>query len=120
MMTTSSSVIKKLLILFLVFAGLYFANILDSLSYWSCLATLFLPFCKWMEKKGLHRGLAVTACLLVLLILIAGVGFLLGWQISGLSNDFVTLKQKSIEAFTRIQEYIFNNLGISVEKQYQY
>ena len=52
MTTTNTSVIKKLLLLFLVFAGLYYAKaFLMPLFIGGILATLFLPFCNWMEKK---------------------------------------------------------------------
>lgn len=120
MTTTTSSIIKKLLILFLVFAGLHYAkDFLMPLSIGGVLATLFLPFCKWMEEKKVPKGLAVLICLLVLLLTIVGVGALLGWQISELTNDFSLIKQKAIDTGNHIQEYIFNHLGISAKKQSQ-
>lgn len=119
MTTTLSSVIKKLLVLFLVVAGLYFAkNFLIPLTISAVLATLFLPFCKWMEKK-LPRWLAVFICILTLLIVIASIGGLLGWQISELTNDITLLKQRVVEAGNRIQKYIYDHFGITQEKQSQ-
>ena len=120
-MTTSSTLIlKKLLILFLVFAGIYFAkDFLVPFSIAGVLSTLFLPFCKGMEKKNVPKGLAVLICLLVFLLVIAIIGALLGWQISALTGDFSLLKEKTVETFSRIQEYIFNHLGVSTEKQAQ-
>ncbi len=118
MTASETSIIKKLLILFLVIAGLHYAkDFLMPLSIAGVLATLFLPFCTVMEKNRVPKGLAVLICLLVFLITIAAVGYLLGWQISALAGDFAQLKQRSIETFSRIQEYIFNHLGISTEKQ---
>lgn len=120
-MTTSSSLIlKKLLILFLVFAGIYFAkDFLVPFSIAGVLSTLFLPFCKGMEKKNVPKGLAVLICLLVFLLVIAFIGALLGWQISELTNDFSLLKERTVATFSRIQEYIFSHLGVSTEKQEQ-
>jgi predicted PurR-regulated permease PerM len=43
----------------------------------------------------------------------------LGWKISELVTDVTLIKEKSIEAITRVQAYIFNHLGISVEEQAQ-
>jgi predicted PurR-regulated permease PerM len=83
------------------------------------LAMLFLPFCKWMEKKKVPKGLAVLICLLILVLIIAGIVVLLGWQINELTNDFSALTQKATDMGTRIQEFIFNNFGISAEKQSQ-
>lgn len=120
MTTTASSIIKKLLVLFLVFAGLHYAKaFLMPLAIGGVLATLFLPFCKWMEEKKVPKGLAVSICLLVLLLAIAGVGTLLGWQISELINDFTLIKQKTIEKVNSIQQFILTHFGISAEKQSQ-
>jgi predicted PurR-regulated permease PerM len=119
MTTTNTSVIKKLLLLFLVFATLYFAkSFLIPLFIGGILATLFLPFCHWMEQK-IPKGLAVFISLLTLLLLITTLFSLLGWKISELITDVTLIKQKGIETITRIQDYIFNHLGISVEKQAQ-
>lgn len=120
-MTTSATlIIKKLLIIFLVSAGLYYAkDFLIPLAIGGVLATLFLPVCKRMEAKKVPKGLAVLICLLLFLLIIAFVGALLGWQVASLARDFALLKQKSMETFNHLQEYIFNHLGISTEKQSQ-
>ncbi|TAL57181.1 MAG: hypothetical protein EPN85_14460 [Bacteroidetes bacterium] len=57
MTTTSSSIIKKLLILFLVFAGLHYGkDFLMSLTIGAVIATLFYRFANgWKEKKS-SRG----------------------------------------------------------------
>lgn len=120
MKTSSSSIIKKLLILFLIIIGLYFGRFfLIPLTIGAVLATLFLPFCKRMEANKLSRGLAATICLLTLLLFITGIGALLGWQVSELSNDIVLLKERIISMSVEVQEYIFNRFGISLEKQSQ-
>lgn len=81
------------------------------------IATLFLPLCKWMEGKKIAKGIAVLCCLLLLLVVVSGIGFLMGWQISTLVRDFELIKQTFIEKVTVIQQYVFNHLGIAVEKQ---
>lgn len=119
-MTTSlSSVIKKVLLLFLIFAGLYFAkDFLMPLCIGGILATLFLPFCNWMEKKNIGRTIAVLVCLLVVLVIIFTFFSLLGFKVSALLNDLASIKQKGVETLTAIQDYIFLNLNISVEDQF--
>lgn len=118
MTITKSSIIKTLLILFLVFAGLHYAkDFLMPFVIGGVLATLFLPFCRWMEGKKVPKSLAVLLCLVVLLIAITGISSLLGWQMSALTYDFPLIKQKGIETIDRIQEFIFDHLGISAEQQ---
>ncbi len=120
MTTTSTSVAKKLIILLLVFVLLHFGkDFLMPLAIGGILATLFLPLCKWLEGRKIYKGIAALTCLLLLLIVITAVISLLGWEISELTNDFTLIKQKAIVTGDRVQEYIFNHLGISVEKQSQ-
>ncbi len=120
-MTTSISlVIKKLLVLFLIVSGLYFAkDFLMPLCIGGILATLFLPFCNWMEKKRLPKSIAVSVCFLGLLLLIFILISLLGYKISELINDISTLKEKAIEIGTQLQKYIFNHLNISIDEQFK-
>ena len=118
-MTTSlSSVIKKITIVFLVVAGLYFAReFLIPLCIGGILATLFLPFCNWIEKKKIPKGVAVLLSLLGMLSIIVLLISLVGYQVSELVADAEILKEKAIASGTRIQKYIFDTLSISVKEQ---
>lgn len=118
MTASASSIIKKLLLLFLVFTGLYFAqDFLIPLAIGGVLATLFLPFSKWMESKKVPKGLATLICLILLLLVITGIAALLGWQIAGLTNDFELIKQRILENIEHVQQYILYNFGISTATQ---
>lgn len=120
MTTSNSSFIKKLILLFLVFAGLYYAqDFLIPLSIGGILATLFLPFCNWMERKRVPRWLAAFTCLLIVILAIGSLAALVSWQIAELTNDIVLLKQKAFEVTDHVQVYLLNHLGISVERQSQ-
>lgn len=115
---TASSIIKKLLVLFLVFAGLYFAKeFLMPLAIGVVLATLFLPLSKWLERKKIPKGLAVLICIIILLLTISAVIMLLGWQIAELTNDFELIKQRAVEKIEIAHQYILLNYGISIENQ---
>ena len=114
------SLLQKLLIVILIVAGLYYAReFLMPLAIAGVLATLFLPFCKWMEKRKVPKVLAVLVCILVLLSAITGIVWLLSWQVSQLASDFETIKQKFTIMLERIQQYLFTHFGISAEKQSQ-
>ncbi len=115
-----SSIIKKLLLLFLVISGIYFAkDFLMPLFIGGILATLFLPFCNWMEKKKIPKGLAVLVSLFALLLLIFMLISLLGYKISELVSDIEIIKQKAIEAGAQIQKYIFDSLNLTITEQNQ-
>lgn len=118
MTTTNTSVIKKLLLLFLIVAGLYLAKeFLIPLFIGGILATLFLPLSHFMEKKKVPRGLAAFVCLGTLLLALTTLFWLIGWQISELVTDVTEIKQQGIETIKRTQEYIFNHLGLSIKQQ---
>ncbi|MDR6562354.1 MULTISPECIES: AI-2E family transporter [unclassified Arcicella] len=118
MTITNTSIIKKILLLFLVLAGMYFAKeFLIPLLIGSILATLFIPLCNYLEKKGLPKGLSAFICLLVLVLIMASLIALLGWKVAEVVKDMTEIKQKAIKWGVNAQEYIFNHLGISVEEQ---
>lgn len=120
MTLVSKAIIQRLSLLFLVIGGLFFAKgFLIPLCIAGILATLFLPFCKWLEKKKLPKVLAVISCLLVLLITLGAVAVLLSWQISELTNGFSMLSEKVVDLVNRVQRYIFTNFGITAKKQSQ-
>lgn len=120
-MTASiTTVIKKLLLLFLVFAGLYFAKaFLMPLFIGGILATLFLPFCNWMERRKTPKSLAVFICLLSLMLLIASISALLCWKIYDLANDFSLMKKVAVGALNTVQVYIYNHLDLSYKEQFK-
>jgi predicted PurR-regulated permease PerM len=118
--TNSSSLLKNIIIVFLIIIGLYYGkDFLIPLAIGGLVATLFLPFYQWMKKKKYPKGLAALICVLILLLSVLSIGALLGWQISELTKDFAVLKQRAIDTGDRTQQYIFNHLGIPLEKQLQ-
>jgi predicted PurR-regulated permease PerM len=121
MIASSSSILKKTLLLVLIIATLYFGKeFLMPLAIGGILSTLFLPLCSWLEKKKLPKGLAVFICLLSLFLIMSSLVLLLGWKIASLLNDIDLLKQKTIESLGFIQAYIFNHSGITIEEQSQF
>lgn len=116
----SAAIIKKLLLLFLLVAGLYLAKaFLIPLALASIIATLFLPFCNWMDGKKFPPFISVLSSLLILLSVITLIFTLLGWQINELANDITLIKQKVVEIMETIQQFIFNHFGISAVEQSQ-
>lgn len=118
MSTSLIEIIKKLVLVFLVVAGLYFAQeFLIPLFIGGILATVFLPFCNWMQKKRIPKVIAVLTSLLVLFFIIFILISLIGYQVSQIINDFAILKGKVVEGIMQLQKYIFNTLNISIKEQ---
>lgn len=119
MKSESTSFLQKLALIFLIVLGLYFAkDFLIPLCIGGILATLFLPFCNWMQTKKIPKGLVVFICFFSLLLLITALISLLGWKVSELLNDFTLIKQKSLEVGDHVQKYVFDHLNITAEEQF--
>ena len=117
---SSATLFRKTLLAILIVTVLYFGQeFLMPLAIGGILSTLFLPFCSWMVKKKLPNGLAVLVCFLVLISFIVLMISLLGWKIADLIVDIDQIKQKAIDCYLGIQDYIFKKSGISVEQQTQ-
>ncbi len=115
-----SRCIQVLLLFFLVIAGLYFAkSFLVPLVFAGVLAMLFIPLCRWFERRGLNRGFGSLICILLLLVLAAGVLVLLAWQVSGLAEDTEQMHKRAMEIVERVEKMISGSLGISSQKQEQ-
>ena len=74
------------------------------------------PVCKWLEKKLWPRSLAVTVCLLVVSILMAGLVALLVWQIKVLSDESGLIVQKLKEVFIQVQEWLKTTFGADLSE----
>jgi predicted PurR-regulated permease PerM len=114
----SFSFTRKLFSIVLVFAILYFAaEFLVPLCMGAVLATLFLPVCKWLESKKVPRIIACLICVLIILILLAGVVLMITWQISSLADDAELIKERILQAVNTFQQYIYDRVGLSHEQQ---
>jgi predicted PurR-regulated permease PerM len=115
---TISKSVQLLLLLFLVFAGLYYARaFLIPIAFAGILSMLLLPLSRRLEGRGLSRGLAATICLLIFLLSVAGIISLLVWQITDLAKDFSQVEQKLTAALDQLKQFINAKLGITEAQQ---
>lgn len=118
MTISNTAIIKKMLVIFLVFIALYFGkDFFMPLCIGGILSTLFLPLCRFLENKKWPKSLAVFMCLIALSVIILSLFALVGWKISALIDDVGILKEKGIQKIIEIQNYIFNHLNVSVKEQ---
>ncbi|MBX2906390.1 MAG: AI-2E family transporter [Taibaiella sp.] len=111
---------RRLLLISLIVAGVYFARpFLVPLAIGSVLATLFLPLCKWFEARGFAPALAATCCVVVLLAAVAAIVSLLGWQVTEMAGDIVRIRQGLNRIITNVQDFIFRHFNVSGWEQEQ-
>lgn len=103
---------------YFLFAGLYYIQgIIIPILFAGLLAMLVLPICKFLEKRGLNRGLSILLCVLLLFIVIGGIITLFATQIAQLTRDFPLIKEKAIENYHSLQEFIDEKMNIPVQQQ---
>ncbi len=100
----------------LVFSALYLARaFLIPFTLAMLLAMLLTPLSRWLESKGIARGVAVTLCIIALLTLIGGIGTFLFFQISQFSEDMPQLTEKLNEHVQNLSKWLESTLNIKVK-----
>jgi predicted PurR-regulated permease PerM len=120
-MTAMNAIAKPLRVLIFValtFVGLYYAQgVLVPFCFGGLFAMLFLPVSRRLESKGIKRWMAALACVIIFLIVLAGLVSLLAWQFTDLAKDITGIEQKVKDFIGEIRRFIQSNLGISEEQQ---
>lgn len=109
-----------LLLFFLVISGLYFAKeFLVPVAFAGILSMLFLPLCRRFESKGMNRAWASILCILIFLIVLAGIVALISWQISDLAEDTAKMQDRITKTGDQLKRFVSNTIGISKKQQQQ-
>lgn len=115
-----SKATRLLFFYFLFFAGLYYAKgFLVPLSIAGVLAMVMLPLGERLEGKGMSRGFAALICTLLLLVIFAGLGTLVIWQVSDILSDAGNLQAQFTKMVNKVRGWLSNTLGIAPEQQQQ-
>lgn len=81
------------------------------------LAMLFIPICRWLETRGLHRAVAAVISVVLLLGAVALIVFLLSWQLSGFTENVDKMKAQGLAFFQQLKDWIDSRVGISPQQQ---
>nr|MBI1228643.1 AI-2E family transporter [Cytophagales bacterium] len=81
------------------------------------LTMVILPVSKWLEGKGISRGLAAFFSTLVTLsffLLILGI---LAWQVNNFADDWQEIKDRIEPKVEQVKQFITNKTGMSPQEQ---
>jgi predicted PurR-regulated permease PerM len=110
-----------LLFAFLFFQGLFLARqFLIPFSLAALMAMLMLPVCKKLEKWKFNRGIAIGFCILIILLILAGLVFLFSLQIASFAQDIPSLQGQMNKKLNNVQHFVEDKFGVSPEKQIDY
>jgi predicted PurR-regulated permease PerM len=95
---------------------LYLAKILFiPLFFGLLIAIVMYPICKWFEKKGCNKAIAITAFLFIVTILFIALFLLLIWQAKLFSKDAPAIFTKFETVVQQFQIWMNENMGISTD-----
>lgn len=108
----------RLLIAALIVALLYAGRaVLIPLAYSVLIAMVLHPFVSGLERRGLSRGLAITAGLLIVTLLIGGIGGLLIWELHAFQKELQGLTARAHGDLANLRLWLTEGLGITPEQQ---
>ena len=110
--------LKYLQVIFFTAVILYFGKMLFiPLFFGLLIAIVMYPVCKWFERHGWSRTMAITACLLIVTILIAALVALLVWQLRIFSKDAPAILEKLEGLLGQFQAWMTENMGATSDTQ---
>lgn len=112
------SVLEILQYTLIVSVLLYFGKTLFiPLSFSMLISFILYPICKWLENKGLNKGIAIFIPLFVVFLFFGAIMYLLFTQIMEFSNEWQLFKIKLLESVNQFSVFLTNKFDISTEKQ---
>nr|WP_262494027.1 AI-2E family transporter [Flavihumibacter solisilvae] len=81
------------------------------------IAIVLYPICHWLEKRHVHRTIAITLSISIVVLLFALLVWLLILQAGTLHRDWPELQRKFDESLPDLQQWIQDSLGITVPAQ---
>jgi len=102
------------------FAGLIFyfgKTLFIPLFYGLFIAIVLYPVCKFFERKGFPRSIAVTICLLIVTIFIAALLLLLYLEMNAFINDLPQLQPQITSGIRNMQKWLLEKFNISIATQ---
>lgn len=108
---------------FIVLAALilYFGKTLFiPLSFSLLIGFILYPVCKWMETKGINKGIAIVICILGVTLLVGAIIYLLFAQFSEFLHEWQSLRTKLTETINQLSIFISERFDISLQKQTEF
>ena len=92
-------------------------DILVPIAFSLLLAILLNPLNNWFMKKGMPVMVSITLCLLLSVLVIAGILYFISAQLIHFSDQLPLLKQRSAELFSKLSKWLQDNTMVNAERQ---
>jgi predicted PurR-regulated permease PerM len=114
----TKKVISIQLVILLSAAILYFSKpVLMPLAIAGMFALVFMPLCRWLEKRGCHTVVASLLCGLLFALLLAGVVLFIVWHVQHIAADFSDLREHFTQYLHEFRKYLHDRFGMDTLKR---
>ncbi|MCC3157147.1 AI-2E family transporter [Hymenobacter sp. 15J16-1T3B] len=86
-------------------------EILLPIAFSAVFTLLLLPICRWLEAHKVPRVLAIVICLLLVLLIFAGIIIGFGSQLTQFRDEIPKLQAKMMEIFNQAQAWAHDRFG---------
>lgn len=102
----------------LIVAVMYFGSpFLIPIVFAALFAMLMAPVCRRLESWGFNRALSSLGCILILVVVIAGIAFIVSTQFSTFAENLGQIQSKAKELLREAQSFIQEEIGMSAQEQ---
>lgn len=114
----TKSVINIQLFIILSAAILYFAKpVLMPLAIAGMFALVFMPVCRWLERKGCHTVVAALICGLLFALLVVAIILFLIWHVQHIAAEFSDIRQHFTDYIQSLRKYLHDRFGMDTLKK---
>ncbi|WP_118976576.1 AI-2E family transporter [Taibaiella koreensis] len=113
----SCTLISVTLIILLMHLG---SSIFIPLFFAVLISFMLLPVTQWLERRRLPRGLAALIAILLFVLVIAGLIFFIGQQVSDFSKDIQNLSVRLQTWIQELQQWISMEFRVNYSTQISY
>ncbi|MBX7240869.1 MAG: AI-2E family transporter [Bacteroidia bacterium] len=92
-------------------------TLLIPLSFSLLISFILYPVCKWLENKGINRGVAITLPVFLVIMVLGGLSWLLISQLMEFTAEWINIKGKLLETVQQVSLLLTEKLGLSTKKQ---
>ncbi|PWA04212.1 AI-2E family transporter [Flavobacterium psychrotolerans] len=97
---------------------LYFGKTLFiPLSFAMLISFILYPICKWMEQKGIGRGVSIFISLFFVTLFFGTIIYLLFKQVTEFLQEWQMLEIKLLESLSQLSAFLTEQFGVSSERQ---
>ncbi len=81
------------------------------------ISVLLLPLMRWLIAHRVPEIIAITLSIAVLIIVVAGIGTFLSWQIAGFLSDVESIKENLLQHWNKLSSWITAQTHLTVNEQ---